>query len=386
MPQGYDLVCLSHLRWGFVHQRPNHLMARCAKERRVFFVEEPVYDADDARLDVHEAVPNLFVCTPHLREGTAPEAAEVAQRSMLRALARERNLARAVLWFYTPMALPIVEGLGASGVVYDCMDDLTGSHGAPPELVERERRLFACADLVFTGGQSLCEARRLQHPAVHAFPSSVDARHFTRARGALEEPPDQRDLYHPRVGFFGVIDERLDLDLLGRLADDRPDYRFVMIGPVVMIDPATLPRRPNLHYLGGKGYDELPAYLAGWDAAMMPFALNAATRFTSPTKTLEYLAAGRPVVSTAIHDVVYPYGEIGLVRIADAGSFAAAVDGALATDPHAHHAACNAVLARTSWDRTWRVMSRLVEVTLFPSPSVEPLGERKAPAGVFDLV
>src|SRR5690606_28943889 len=103
-----------------------------------------------------------------------------------------------------------------------------------------------------------------------------------------------------RIGYAGVIDERIDLVLLDQVARARPDYQFVMLGPIAKIDPATLPQRGNIHYLGSKKYADLPRYLAGWDVAMMPFALNDATRFISPTKTPEYLAAGRRVVSTAI--------------------------------------------------------------------------------------
>ncbi|MDB4931863.1 MAG: hypothetical protein JWM10_4347 [Myxococcaceae bacterium] len=364
MNRDFDLVVLSHLRWGFVYQRPNHLMARAARERRVFFLEEPVFDDGPARIETAQVADSLVVGTPHLPVGTGPAEAEAAQRELLRDFLAARGVERPVLWFYTPMALPIAEGIDASLVVYDCMDELSGFRGAPPELVTRERQLFARADLVFTGGQSLYEAKRAAHRSVHAFPSSVDAAHFERARATPDEPADQRDIAHPRVGYFGVIDERLDLELLASLADARPDRQFVMIGPVVKIDEASLPRRANLHYLGGKTYSELPAYLAHWDAAMMPFALNEATRFISPTKTLEYLAAGKPVVSTAIRDVVIPYGVAGVVHIADAQTFPAAVDAALGGDPDAHRAAADAVVARTSWDKTWRSMARLIEDAL----------------------
>lgn len=364
MTRGTDLICLSHLRWGFVYQRPNHLMARAARERRVFFVEEPVFGEGPARMVVNQVAAALYVCVPHLPEGTDGRDIEAKQQALLQDLVRARNVERPDLWFYTPMALPLAEDVDASLVIYDCMDELTGFRGAPPELVARERQLFARADLVFTGGHSLYEAKRGHHRAVHAFPSSVDAAHFARARDAAVDPPDQRGIAHPRVGYFGVIDERLDLELIASLADARPSYQFVMIGPVVKIDEASLPRRPNIYYLGPKSYEELPRYLGGWDAAMMPFALNEATRFISPTKTLEYLAAGCPVVSTAIRDVVRPYGEGNIVRIADARSFPAAVDAALATDPRAHRATCDAVVVQTSWDQTWRAMARLIEDAL----------------------
>lgn len=351
-------------------------MARAARERDVFFIEEPVYGDGPARMESYSVTDSLRVATPHLPNGTGPAESEALQRSLVRAFLDEHRVERPILWFYTPMALPWVEGVDASLVVHDCMDELSAFRGAPPELLERERQLFQRADLVFTGGQSIYEAKRSRHHAVHAFPSSVDAAHFGRARAALEEPADQREVPSPRIGYFGVIDERLDLDLIANLANARPDYQLVMIGPVVKISEDSLPRRANLHYLGGKGYDELPAYLAGWDVAMMPFALNEATRFISPTKTLEYLAANKPVVSTAIRDVVEPYGVAGVVRIADAEGFPAAVDAALRTEPQAHGAVCDAVLARTSWDQTWRAMDRLIEDALHRS--TQPRREEKA--------
>lgn len=355
-----DILCLSHLRWGFVYQRPNHLMARAARNRRVFFVEEPVHDAGPPALSRQEVGPNLVVCTPRLPPSCEGEVAERAQRELLLGLLRDEGVQSPVLWFYTPMACPLVADVPASVVVYDCMDELSAFRGAPPELVERERALFARADLVFTGGQSLYESKRQHHREVHAFPSSVDARHFARASAGLDEPSDQASIARPRAGYFGVIDERIDLELLARLADARPDVQIVMVGPVVKIDPATLPRRPNLHYLGGKSYDALPDYISGWDVALMPFALNEATRYISPTKTLEYLAAGKAVVSTAIRDVVEPYGHAGVVRIADVAGFPDAVGAALAPTAADERRAADSILARTSWDSTWTAMNNLL--------------------------
>lgn len=355
-----DLLCLSHLRWGFVFQRPNHLMTRFARERRVFFVEEPIDDPGPARMETSTPAENVTVWTPHLRLGS-PTETEVAVAGLLRdALERER-VVRPLQWFYTPMALPLVEDVDASAVIYDCMDELSAFRGAPAELLARETQLLRRADLVFTGGESLYEAKRRRHPKAYAFPSSVDVEHFAAAAaGGLPVPADQAGIPNPRVGFFGVIDERLDLELLARLADERPHYSIVMVGPVVKIDRDTLPQRPNIHWLGPKRYEELPAYLSGWDVAIMPFARNEATRYISPTKTLEYMAAMKPIVSTAIADVVKPYGRAGLVRVTDAAGFASAVDYALAESPAARRAAFEETLAKTSWDRTWQQMANLV--------------------------
>jgi UDP-galactopyranose mutase len=312
---------------------------------------------------VEEVLPNLHVCTPHLP--LAAQESELAQREalarqLLERLLVTREVSRPTLWFYTPMALTLAVNIEPALVVYDCMDELSAFRGAPPELVAREHELLKRADLVFTGGQSLFEAKRDQHPAIRAFPSSVDAQHFASARVLSQEPPDQRSISGERLGFFGVIDERMDLELLAALARARPNYQLVMIGPVVKISEADLPRADNIHYLGPKTYAELPAYIAGWKVALMPFALNESTRFISPTKTLEYMAAGKPIVSTAIRDVVLPYGESGMVHIADERSFPQAVDVAAATERDAYLAACDRILERTSWDATWFAMAELL--------------------------
>jgi UDP-galactopyranose mutase len=288
------------------------------------------------------------------------------QRSLLEGLLSERRIDvdQAVLWYYTPMALPFSRHLSPRATVYDCMDELSAFKGAPPELREREDELFSRADLVFTGGQTLYEAKRDRHPAVYAFPSSIDHEHFAQARTTIREPQDQVAIPHPRLGFFGVIDERLDIELLDAVAHARPDWQIVMIGPVVKIDPAALPRRDNIHYLGGKAYADLPAYLAGWDVALLPFARNESTRFISPTKTPEYLAAGKPVVSTSIRDVVRPYGDMKLVGIADtAEEFVKAVEFALDERGRSAEwlARVDEFLGQTSWDKTWGQMSRLIE-------------------------
>lgn len=339
-------------------------MSRFARERRVFYFEEPIErDVAEPTLDVRPVAGGVTVAVPVLPPGLDEAARLAAQRALLDRLRRARRIERPVLWYYTPMSLPFSAHLAAARVVYDCMDELAAFRGAPPALLEREGELLARADVVFAGGHSLFEAKRGRHPNVHAFPSSVDVAHFGRARrAAAPEPPDQAAIPRPRVGHYAVLDERLDRDLVAGVAALRPAWQLVLVGPVVKIDPAELPRAPNIHYLGGKAYDELPAYLAGWDVAFMPFALNEATRFISPTKTPEYLAAGKPVVATPVPDVVRGYGGgDGPVRIAATPeACVAAIEAALAQERGPWLARVDALLAGMSWDATWARMKELV--------------------------
>lgn len=358
-----DIICLSHLRWDFVYQRPQHLLSRGASEGRVFFIEEPVDAEGPARFEVGAREGNVWVVVPHLPADLVSEIGrEAALEELIDGLVAQYDIRHYVLWYYTPMALAWTRHLNPQAVVYDCMDELSAFKNAPESLKEMELELFNRADLVFTGGQSLYEAKRHQHSQVYAFPSSVETAHFASARNLRAEPADQVDIPHPRIGFYGVIDERLDIALLRAVAEARPDWHWVIVGPVVKIDPADLPQFDNVHYLGPKSYKELPSYLGGWDVAMLPFARNESTRFISPTKTPEYLAAGRPVVSTSIRDVVRPYEELGLARIADAPDiFVAAVEAAMREDAAERLAKSDKFLAQNSWDRTWRQMSQLIE-------------------------
>ncbi len=363
------LVVLSHLRWDFVYQRPQHLLSRMASHRPVLFVEEPIFDEWATPLwEVWSPVPNVTVArlrlptpAPGFHDDHLPQFVP-----MLRQLLAREGLDSYVLWLYTPQALRVAQSLAPDLVVYDCMDELASFQHAPPELLEREADLLGWADLLFTGGVSLYRAKRERHPRVSCFPSSVEAAHFAQALGGIAEADDQAALPHPRLGFYGVIDERFDVALLAALADAHPEWQLVMVGPVVKIDPATLPRRPNIHYLGSRPYAALPAYLAGWDVCLLPFALNEATRFISPTKTLEYMAAERPIVSTPITDVAEAYGDVVWLGRTPA-EFVAACEQALASDGAewaSRLARMRDIVAQTSWDQTAQAMHQLIEERL----------------------
>jgi UDP-galactopyranose mutase len=364
----YSIVAFSHLRWNFVYQRPQHLLSRLAERRPVYFVEEPAFTVGAPHWE-RNVQGNLVVLLPHTpvrSPGFHPDQLP-ALEPLIGELAAELQDERILAWLYTPMALALAQALAPEAIAYDCMDELSLFHDAPPELASREAALLECADVMFTGGPSLFRAKQARHPNVHCFPSSVDAVHFRAARAvdgstAVPEPPDQAELAHPRLGFFGVIDERLDLRLLDFLAGSRPEWQIVLVGPVVKIDPGSLPQRPNLHYFGQRSYEELPRYLAGWDLCLLPFARNDATRFISPTKTLEYMAAERPIVSTPITDVAEPYGHI--VYLGDTPEeFLAACEAAISAGPavRARRAGLmRKTLEGTSWDTTVAAIEKLL--------------------------
>lgn len=355
------ILALSHLRWDFVFQRPQQLLTRAARTFDVFYVEEPLRDGgvfSERRFDRER----VTVIQPVVPLDADEALVETHHGGIVERIAAEAR-GPLWLWMYTPMALPLVAHIQADAIVFDKMDELSAFAFAPPELLAREAALIERADVVFTGGRAMYEAARGRHGNIHCFPSSIDTRHFGAARTREHvEPVDQRAIGVPRIGFFGVIDERFDTGLLDAVAARRPDWQFVMLGPTAKIDPARLPLHDNIHWLGPKPYSELPAYLGGWDAGWMPFAINDSTRFISPTKTPEFLAAGLPVVSTAITDVVRPYGEERLVAIAaTVDESVSALATAIGPRPAAWLAAVDDRLATGSWDATWAGMRAQVE-------------------------
>ena len=383
------LIALSHLRWDFVCQRPQHLLSRASRAFEVYFIEEPLIEGTEPGYRELIRAGGVRVIQPLLPPGTDPADAVLHQGDIAEMIAVRSGGRQLLLWYYTPMALAFGHRIAADAIVFDKMDELAAFAFAPPALRAFESALMDAADLVFTGGASLYAAARDRSPNVHCFPSSIDAAHFGRARSlAGADPADQAVILGPRIGFFGVIDERLDLGLIAAVAVQRPDWQLVMIGPTAKIDPASLPQAPNIHWLGPKAYAELPDYMAHWDLGWMPFALNESTRFISPTKTPEFLAAGLPLISTPIHDVVEPYGRRGLVAIA---SNAAAViewgERLLAEsgDSEIRRQRLTLVdshLAGNSWDATWASMAALIDaelaVAVTPTRLRQPLPKEAA--------
>ncbi|WP_374951317.1 glycosyltransferase [Mucilaginibacter sp.] len=361
-----NLVCFSHLRWDFVFQRPQHILTRLCKSINIFYLEEPVTSATKYPHYVFVSRgPQLTVIVPQLPEGLSKAASLKIQKQLFDDFMAERNFADFAFWYYTPMALEFSRHLSPELTVFDCMDELSAFKFAPESLKMLEKELLQKANIVFTGGHSLYEAKKGQHNNIYAFPSSIEKKHFAKAR-RLKIPQDPAGARHFKLGFYGVIDERFDTKLIRGIAELRPDWEIILIGPVVKIDPATLPVMDNILYLGSKTYAELPDLIAEWDLALIPFLLNESTRFISPTKTPEYLAAGLPVVSTPILDVVNPYGKSGLVSIGtNAAEFVACAEKELnRTDHKEWLQKVDFFLAHNSWDETVARMSELLGQTV----------------------
>ena len=358
-----NLICFSHLRWDFVYQRPQHLLTRFSETFNVYFVEEPIFDSEgDAYISFSKRKEKLWIGVPHLPANLNQSEINQLLEDLMHKFLKKEDMSKFIFWYYTPMALMFSESFVPHLIVYDCMDELSQFKFAPPELKILEVKLLERADVVFTGGVSLYEAKKSQHQNIHPFPSSIDREHFIKGRRKNLEPSDQKKITGTKLGFYGVIDERFDLELIESIAQMRPEWQIILLGPVVKIDPESLPKRSNIHYLGPKEYQDLPAYLSGWNVALLPFLLNDATKYISPTKTPEYLAAGKPVVSTAIRDVVNPYGVKGLVKIAyNASEFVSAVEDHLKTPHEKWLPRVDQFLVKNSWDITQGKMLELIK-------------------------
>ncbi|MBA3647856.1 MAG: glycosyltransferase family 1 protein [Chitinophagales bacterium] len=356
------LLCFSHLRWDFVYQRPQHLLSRFALHQPVFYIEESICDSDHNYFETYHRGDNLKIIVPHIVKEATVEDSLAIQRDLLDEWMEKEIEDKYLLWYYTPAALAFTKHLSPEIIIYDCMDELSAFLHAPAELKALENELFDRADIVFTGGKSLFESKRKKHSNVYLFPSSVDSEHFKHARAINQEPADQIKISEPKAGFAGVIDERMDLHLLKDLADKCPEWNFIMIGPVVKIDVEALPKAPNLHYLGMKTYNELPAYMSGWKFGLLPFALNKSTAFISPTKTPEYLAAGLEVISTPIQDVVNIYGKKRLVYIATNGEeFKDFLNKELSLkESETWKNEIEILLEENSWNGTWEKMNDII--------------------------
>lgn len=353
-----NILCFSHLHWDFVYQRPQHLLTRFAKQNKVFYIEEPRNSISDFyEIDLQDGVSIIKIFINNEEENRNQRL-----EKLINNVIEDQNIKTYSCWYYTPMALEYTSHLKPQITIYDSMDELSAFRFAPPQLLDLENELFKKADVVFTGGHTLYQAKKHRHHNIHPFPSSIDKAHFQKARFNKIDAEDQKYIPKPRFGFYGVIDERFDIELLREVSVQRPDWHFVIIGPIVKIDVNELPRAENIHYLGPKKYSELPEYISHWDIALVLFAINESTEFISPTKTPEYLSAGLPVISTPIKDVVKPYGEANLVYIANnAETFIAYAEEELKKDSKKEWLAkVDEYLADESWDNTFEKMNLLI--------------------------
>ncbi len=361
-----SIIVFSDLRWNFAYQRPQHLFARLAQYYQVIFVEEPIYSERESRWEISSPIPNVLVYQPHT--SVSAQGFHDDQLPQMRKLIRQLALDHEdhIAWFHTPMAIPLLQELQPQLVVYDCMSQRASFRDSPLQLLQRENAALKIADVVFTGGPSLHRSRCERHPNVHCFPGSVDAAHFTQALDRINSHPAHRNIPGPRLGFYGVIDERFDSELIAQVADAHPQWQIVLVGPIVKNESVLLPQRENIHYLGRQPYAELPYFLAGWDVCLLPFSVNESTRFINPAKALEYMAAELPVVSTPMNDVVELYEDI--VYIAhDAAQFVTACEAALleSTERRAQQVEkMRTLVSSASWDATAEKIWLLLEAAV----------------------
>jgi UDP-galactopyranose mutase len=334
------IVAGSHLRFDGPRRRPRHVLTRLAKRVPVLYVEEPFFGAEEHDRLIEEE--GLTVLRPVRR---SLEATRLDGRTLavVRDWVGER---RPLVWLYAPMMFALADTFPEAPLAYDCMEELSALAYVPLELKSREKNLLERADPVFAGGRSLYDSRRELGSKVKLYPSGVEFEHFAPA-ATMPPHPLVVHLARPVYGCFGMIDDRVDFDLIRSLAERAASV--VLAGPVMKIDPAMLPRRANVHFTGQVAYADLPSYLAGFDVALLPYALNPSTASLSPAKTPEYLAGGKPVVATPIPDVVADWGD--LVTIAETPEAFADACTAAARHPDSARGATGVERARAAgWD------------------------------------
>lgn len=380
----FSFIVHSHLRWDFVWQRPQQILSRLAQNHPILFVEEPIFgDFAGSSLDISYPHANVIRAVPYLDNNYAPYYDRAARMTL--AMLREQlknnsilaNLFRKrVLWFYTPMPTPIMLGeFNEIGVVYDCMDELAQFKDAPADLRNREQFLLKNADIVFTGGRNLYEAKSRAHANVHFFGCGVDIEHFGKARLPQTGIADDIKTFSaPIAGYFGVIDERLDYALIAQMAQAKPQWTFVMVGPVVKVDPNSLPQAPNIKWLGQRDYKDLPNYVKAFDVCLMPFSLNAATQYINPTKTLEYMAANKPILSTAIADVIKNFTPVVQVAHSPA-EFVQRLEATRELSREILDAGL-AMAGKASWDAIVATIRQLIKDAILQQPAVAKMQSR----------
>ncbi|MBI2513558.1 MAG: glycosyltransferase [Opitutae bacterium] len=381
------IVAFCHLPWDGVWQRPQQLLSRLAARHPVLFVECYCADVEQATLRSHGAPghPNVTVLQMLLPQARWADGDFIdAERRRLLQTFRRGDLGKfndPVLWFNDPMAVIAFAGhCGERAIVYDCMDELAQFAGAPPQLRDRERELLLKADVVFCGGRKMRDKRKPYNAHCYFYGTGVDSEHFGQARSeSLAVDPAVAALPGKVLGYFGVIDERIDYELLARLADALSRCSIALVGPTAKVDAAALPQRKNLHWLGRRDYADLPAITKGFSVCLMPFARNAATEFINPTKALEYMATGRPIVATAIDEVRTNFGNV--CRIArSVGEFIAFCSDELERPSRLRVRRGLQLAAQNTWEAITAEMDALLVAACARRAGVKTLSPAAAPA------
>ncbi|RYD58215.1 MAG: glycosyltransferase family 1 protein [Sphingobacteriales bacterium] len=325
-----NIICFSPIRWNQKDQRPQQIMRRLSQYSMVHFIEEPVYDATEAYLSHTVVAEHIHVFTPHLPGGISEEKCQTLQRALLDQFMRDCNFADYTFWYATPVAFAYSKHYCPSVIVYDCLEDIWSLKLPAEKLHDLEQQLLDRADLVFTSSHTQYWNKKDRNNNVHLLPATIDRAHFDCARGKVSEAEEQEHIPYPRLGYMGIVDDRLDTQLLADIADTRPDWHIVLVGPTAKMNAAQLPQRANIHYLGNKPYADLPSYLTGWTAAIMPIQEKSHMTSGLSFKTAECLAAGLPVIATPVKAIAAQYEKENLVMKANsAAEFVAATEAIL---------------------------------------------------------
>jgi len=373
------IICFSHLTWDRnLFQRPQQLMLRFSKRFNVLYVSG--YSCRQFFIDLfrrkkthsYHVTDNLAVYSPFaLPPIKKYSSITIRLNKILLSFLVKRRLKKLkfkdpILWIYHPRYIDAIGKFKEELIIYDCMDDFTSllsDYEDRERNIKDERALLKKADMVFAGGYSIAELKRDSREHIHVFPSAVEIYHFKKARSDnLEMPDDITDIPHPILGYWGAIDERVDHELLKRLAMKHPEWSIVLLGPIVRHkagDLSYLKEIKNIFWLGPKDYSLLPNYAKAFDVCLIPFVLSREGKFLSPTKTLEYLATGKPVVSTPITDVVRFYD--GVVGIADGpDEFGMAVRRCMEEDNASMKQKRICFTENKSWEDTAEKMEKLI--------------------------
>ncbi len=362
---GYPIVCFSDISWNVKFQRPHQLFSQAKRINIIIFIEKPLLQrSGKPNHFISRVSDNILILTPVITDEDPESTIHETVEQLLTEKLKSHNTTEYICWYYSPKAINYSQKLTPKLIIFDCMDECCGYEGADTEVNESEKKLLEVTDLVFTGGRSLCNAKKLLHKNVHLFPDSIDYERFNgntkQAKKNIIKKPAAK------IGYFGVIDERLDLNLLDKIAANKPKWKFEIAGPIVENMHGKLPERKNITFTGDIRDEEIPSIIGEWDAAILPYSKNNSTENTAPSRLLVYFAANKNIVSTSINDIVHYFGENGMVRIADEpDDFVKALEAAIKYKPEAEwQKKVDSIIRKTTWEKTWNGMSKKINKLL----------------------